>query len=153
LGKPNEWLTLEVIARGPHVITRVNGKPAAETYEAIGKPSGHILLQQHGAQTVVHFRKVEIKELPPEEPGWVQLFNGKDLAGWKAHPEKAGSWKVENGELVGTGDPWSLLTTERVDYQNFHFRVEVKINQPGDSGQYFRAQGEGSTGYEAQIAM
>jgi lipopolysaccharide export system ATP-binding protein len=25
------------------------------------------------------FRKIEIKELPPEEPTWVQLFNGKAL--------------------------------------------------------------------------
>ena len=28
-------------------------------------PRGHIALQQHGAQTVVEFRKIEIKELAP----------------------------------------------------------------------------------------
>src|SRR5439155_25883875 len=73
LGKPNEWLTLEVIVRGPHVITKVNGKTAVETYEASGQPRGHILLQQYGSQTVVHFRKVEIKELVTSPDRAVEL--------------------------------------------------------------------------------
>ena len=33
---------------------------------------------------------------------WVQLFNGKDLTGWKTHSNQPGNWKVENGELVGS---------------------------------------------------
>src|SRR5690348_17053521 len=27
--------------------------------------------------------------------GWVQLFNGKDLTGWKVYPSGTGKWKVE----------------------------------------------------------
>src|SRR4029077_6924412 len=27
---------------------------------------------------------IEVWDLTPQEPGWVQLFNGKDLTGWKA---------------------------------------------------------------------
>ncbi|MCS6851910.1 MAG: DUF1080 domain-containing protein [Gemmataceae bacterium] len=86
------------------------------------------------------------------DAGFVSLFNGKDLTGWKVYPEGTGNWKVEDGAIVGSG-PASHLFSERGDYQNFHFRIEAKINDGGNSGQYFRAQfGKGfPAGYEAQI--
>ncbi len=114
------------------------------------------------------------------EAGWVQLFNGKDLTGWKIHPrpggqiqevvpvEKGGKvvayegklrngkqvplWHVEDGVLIGSG-PASHLFSQRGDYQNFRYRVEAMINDHGNSGQYFRtAFGPGfPRGYEAQI--
>lgn len=113
--------------------------------------------------------------------GWVSLFNGKDLTGWKLHPEpnkgaiksvtaiedggkivrydaedKAGKkvtlWEVKGGLLVGAG-PASHLFSEKDDYTDFHYRVEVKINDKGNSGQYFRTKFGGGfpLGYEAQI--
>jgi hypothetical protein len=113
--------------------------------------------------------------------GWVQLFNGKDLTGWKIYPNpnpgqikkiievKTGDrltgydgetkdgktvhlWRVENGMLIGSG-PHSHLFSEKGDYENFHFRVEVKINDKGNSGQYFRTAfgPDFPKGYEAQI--
>jgi hypothetical protein len=115
-----------------------------------------------------------------DDTGWVQLFNGKDLTGWKVHPnpnpaitevikvEKDGKvvgfdgklkdgttthlWRVEDGLLIG-GGPSSHLFTERGDYVNFKYRVEAKINDHGNSGQYFRTEfGPGfPKGYEAQI--
>lgn len=87
-----------------------------------------------------------------DEGGWVQLFNGKDLTGWKAHPKNPGDWKVENGVIVARG-PASHLFSERGDYENFQYRVEAKISDGGNSGQYFRTQfGPGfPKGYEAQI--
>jgi hypothetical protein len=87
-----------------------------------------------------------------DDKGWVQLFNGKDLTGWKVYPEGTGKWKVEEGLLVGSG-PASHLFSERGDYENFHYRIEAMINDGGNSGQYFRTQfGSGfPRGYEAQI--
>jgi Domain of Unknown Function (DUF1080) len=87
-----------------------------------------------------------------DDKGWVQLFNGKDLTGWKSHEKNPGEWKVEDGILVGSG-PASHLFSERGDYENFHFRIEAMINDKGNSGQYFRtAFGPGfPKGYEAQI--
>ncbi|MFO0879455.1 MAG: DUF1080 domain-containing protein [Gemmataceae bacterium] len=84
--------------------------------------------------------------------GWVALFNGKDLTGWKTHPKSPGKWKVEEGILIGTG-PASHLFSERGDFKNFHYRIEAQINPRGNSGQYFRTQyGPGfPRGYEAQI--
>jgi hypothetical protein len=72
------------------------------------------------------------------EDGWVKLFNGKDLTGWKKHPDDKAKWEVVDGTLVGTG-PAGHLFSERGDYANVHFRIEAKINDKGNSGQYFRA--------------
>jgi hypothetical protein len=86
--------------------------------------------------------------------GWVQLFNGKDLTGWKLHPKanKATKWEVKGGWLVGS-DQASMLYSGRDDYANFHYRVTAKINEGGNSGQYFRAQFVPGfqTGIEAQL--
>ncbi len=87
-----------------------------------------------------------------DKKGWVQLFNGKDLTGWKTHPKDKAEWEVKDGILVGSG-PAGHLFSERDDYQNFIYRVEAKINDHGNSGQYFRTKFGPSfpKGYEAQI--
>jgi hypothetical protein len=125
--------------------------------------------------------RAEEKDSKAADPtGWVQLFNGKDLTGWKIHPKPGGSikevltvekggkvvgydaklndgkvvhlWRVEDGLLIGSG-PASHLFSERGDYKNFRYRVEAMINDHGNSGQYFRTEfGPGfPKGYEAQI--
>jgi hypothetical protein len=82
----------------------------------------------------------------------VALFNGRDLTGWKTHPDDKAKWEVKDGILTGTG-PVGHLFSERGDYENFRYRVEARINDGGNSGQYFRTQfGPGfPKGYEAQI--
>ena len=114
--------------------------------------------------------------------GWVPLFNGKDLTGWTIHPSPnpdayaktvavkndAGAvvgfvgetkdgktiplWTVKDGLLVGSG-PHSHIFTEKGDYTDFKYRIEAKINDKGNSGQYFRARLAPGfpPGYEAQI--
>lgn len=84
---------------------------------------------------------------------WVQLFNGKDLTGWKTHPSAPGMWSVEDGCIVGKGKNVSHLFTEKGDYEDFHYRVVAKISDKGNSGQYFRTKFGGGypSGYEAQI--
>ena len=67
LAKPNEWMTVEVIVRGGLALTKVNGKTAAASNELCGNPRGHIMFQHFGPHTVVRFRKIEIKELPPAD--------------------------------------------------------------------------------------
>jgi hypothetical protein len=115
------------------------------------------------------------------DEGFVQLFNGKDLTGWKIHPkpnprdivevipvEKDGKvtgydgklkdgktehlWRVEGGLLIGSGHA-SHLFSERDDYTDVEYRVEAMINDHGNSGQYFRTKfGPGfPAGYEGQI--
>jgi serine/threonine protein kinase len=105
---PLEWFTLEVIARGNHVVVKVNDMITAD-YSDMKRlySGGHVALQQNGAETIVEFRKIEINELSPDSAalipktqsagpedvnvnasrpvaGFVPLFNGKDTAGWTA---------------------------------------------------------------------
>ncbi len=84
--------------------------------------------------------------------GFVQLFNGKDLTGWKKHDGDQAHWEVEDGAIAGSGKVGHLYS-DRDDYEHFIFRVEAKINDGGNSGQYFRAKfAKGfPPGYEAQI--
>jgi Domain of Unknown Function (DUF1080) len=86
------------------------------------------------------------------EAGFVSLFNGRDLTGWKTLPEDKAKWEVKDGAIVGTGEVGHLYS-ERGDYENFIYRIEAKINDGGNSGQYFRAKMQKGfpPGYEAQI--
>ena len=63
----------------------------------------------------------------PKADGFVPLFNGKDLAGWKTHPDQPGGWTVEAGNLVGRGQLAHHLFTERGDFEDFHLRAELKL--------------------------
>ena len=66
---PGQWFTEEVIARGNHIVIKVNGKTLTDyTDEGRRFRSGHIALQVNTPTTVAEFRKIEIKELPPGEP-------------------------------------------------------------------------------------
>jgi uncharacterized protein (TIGR03067 family) len=100
---------------------------------------------------------------PKSEDGWVSLFNGKDLTGWKTHPDDPGKWTVEDGAIARPPAPQSYLFTERSDFENFHLRIEARINPTGDAGVFFRSEfavrpskNNGvlcPSGYEAQIGV
>lgn len=87
--------------------------------------------------------------------GWVSLFDGKSLSGWEflALPGQEGKtqWEVRDGAIHGSGGA-SMLYSPKT-YKNFKVRAEIKINDKGNSGFYFRsAKVPGFTGgYEAQI--
>jgi serine/threonine protein kinase len=80
--------------------------------------------------------RARLAEVLPWEPQWKPLFNGKDLTGWKYHPDLPGDWTVEEGVLTGTGRK-GWLFSERGDIGDFHLRVEARINAAGDSGVFF----------------
>jgi hypothetical protein len=83
---------------------------------------------------------------------WVSLFDGKTLSGWTAADGTPGHWKVEDGAITNSG-PASHLFSPRGDYKNFHYRAEIKINDKGNSGMYFRTKKAKGfpPGYEAQV--
>ncbi len=60
-------------------------------------------------------------------------------------------WQIKDGTIVG-GGPSSHIFTE-IEADDFQYRVEAKINDKGNSGQYFRTKFEAGfpAGYEAQI--
>jgi hypothetical protein len=83
----------------------------------------------------------------PAESGWVPLFNGKDLSGWRAHG--AEKWVVENGEILGesTVGKYGYLTTEKT-YRDFLLRVRFKCEGEGNYGVFLRSRitGQSETG-------
>ncbi|MBZ4188316.1 3-keto-disaccharide hydrolase [Niabella beijingensis] len=73
--------------------------------------------------------------------GWKDLFNGKDLTGWKQLNGKA-RYTVEQGEIVGTtvfGQPNSFMVTEQ-DYGDFILELEFKVDSTMNSGVQFRSE-------------
>jgi len=126
------------------------------------KGSGTILVVYHRAKAGDIDRPMPplVIGLPNQAgpAGFRPLFNGRNLAGWKKHPDQPGNWRVDNGILIGSGPSRvSHLFSERGDYANFHLRAEAKINKAGNSGIYFRTPyglnrlGMYPAGYEAQI--
>ncbi|MCP4814203.1 MAG: DUF1080 domain-containing protein [Planctomycetaceae bacterium] len=90
-----------------------------------------------------------------KEDGWVSLFDGKSMKGWKANENKE-TWKFEKGNLVCEG-PRSHLFYVGSDkpFVNFEFKAEVMTTPGSNAGIYFhtRYQKDGwpKYGYEAQV--
>src|SRR5262249_3218722 len=62
--RPDEWASIDVIAEGRRIRVLVNGKMTADyTDNDNAQMRGSIALQQFTPETVVHFRKIEIKGL------------------------------------------------------------------------------------------
>lgn len=83
------------------------------------------------------------------EPGFTDLFNGKDLTGWK-RVNGNGEYKIEDNQIVGFGENVksnTFLRTEKT-YKDFDFRFEMKFDDlTGNSGMMFRGlQKEGNDG-------
>ncbi|WP_390174056.1 3-keto-disaccharide hydrolase [Rhodopirellula sallentina] len=85
-------------------------------------------------------------------PGWISLFDGESLEGWEKVGKDDSYWEVVDGALTGSGSQ-SMLVSTKGPYKNFRYRVEVKINDGGNSGVYFRTTRKPGfmDGYEAQV--
>jgi len=89
-----------------------------------------------------------------DETGFVPLFDGKTLAGWKRLGGKPEAWAVEDGKLVSVGEGGGWLGTERT-YADFQMRFEFRMTPESNSGIYLRAPADVShisrTGLEIQL--
>lgn len=86
------------------------------------------------------------------DPEWISLFDGKSLDGWEKVGNAESMWEVKDGAISGSG-PASMLVSTKGPYKNFKYRAEIKINDKGNSGLYFRTTPKPgfADGYEAQI--
>ncbi len=188
-----EWNSQEVVAQGNRIKVILNGETIVDAdlkeatqngtadhrdHPGLFNKSGRIGFLGHGDP--LEFRNIRIKELPavPEKAttpsagplntppdGFVALFNGKDLTGWKglarspldnpikraeakpeemkaalekANEEMKRNWTItDKGELFFDGKGFSLATI-REDYGDFEMMVDWKIEPEGDSGIYLR---------------
>jgi len=171
-----EWNKEEITCIGRHYKIVLNGRTIVNTdlndfhdAEVIHAHPGYLRDRGHlgwlGHESKFEFRNIRIKEIPVVEKdnkppkGFVALFNGKDLTGWKGlvadpptrakmSPEELAAaqakadqrmrehWKAVNGELVYDGKGDNLCTVK--DYGDFEMLVDWKIPPKGDSGIYLR---------------
>ncbi|MHC4095748.1 MAG: family 16 glycoside hydrolase [Planctomycetota bacterium] len=93
-----------------------------------------------------------------DNDGFIQLFNGKDLAGWITGPDNA--WVVENGvitlkrEMDGKEHNADYLWAKE-EYDDFILDLEFKIPERANSGIFLRTSDLKNpvyTGIEVQVA-
>ncbi|NIJ55814.1 3-keto-disaccharide hydrolase [Dyadobacter arcticus] len=78
-----------------------------------------------------------------KEKGFKSIFDGKTLDGWDGDPKY---WRVENGSLVGTITPETLLKTNSFiiwkggEPADFEFKGSFKIAKDGNSGINYRSE-------------
>lgn len=94
---------------------------------------------------------------PTTEDGWISLFDGKTLNGWKVN-ENPETFSVDDGAIVVNGDRSHLFYAGDVnghDFKNFELKLEVMTFQGSNSGIYFHTQfqekGFPGIGHEVQV--
>lgn len=90
--------------------------------------------------------------------GFVSIFNGKDLSGWKVNSENPKSVYVKDGNMVIDGPRTHIFYAGKLgkhDFKNFEFKAKVMTFPKANSGIYFHTEyqdkGWPSKGYEAQV--
>lgn len=74
----------------------------------------------------------------PDAEGWISLFNGKDLTGWKGDPN---IWRVVDGYIQGKVDKIGYNTFLVHDHPVTDFVLEAKfILKGGNSGIQYRSK-------------
>jgi len=102
--------------------------------------------------------RVYLRQMP-KTAGFVSMFNGQDLAGWKGYVDNpinvakmkpaelaakqkiadgalSKNWSVKNGHIAFTGEGHNLLSVK--EYGDFEMYCDWKISRDGDSGIYLR---------------
>jgi 3-keto-disaccharide hydrolase len=87
----------------------------------------------------VSFVVVRAPAQAPPGNGWVALFNGKDLAGWKNNGEE--KWVAEQGTILceSTANKYGYLTTEKT-FRDFELSLMFKGEAQGNSGVFFHSK-------------
>lgn len=89
--------------------------------------------------------------------GWISLFDGKTLDGWKVG-DNASTFSVKEGAIVANGPVAHLFYDGGVknhNFKNFEFKADVMTTPGSNSGLYFHTEYQESSwpqkGYEVQV--
>lgn len=93
----------------------------------------------------------------PLADGWVSLFDGKTLTGWKA-AENPATFSVQDGAIVVFGPRAHLFYDGPVNnhtFKNFEWKAQVKTMPGSNSGMFihttYQDTGWPNKGYEIQV--
>ena len=91
------------------------------------------------------------------ETGWISLFDGKTLNGWKINENKS-TFTVRDGMIVANGPRSHLFyvgPVENADFKNFEFKADIMTRPGSNSGMFFHTEYQESgwpkKGYEVQV--
>ncbi|HVW16285.1 MAG TPA: DUF1080 domain-containing protein [Mucilaginibacter sp.] len=92
-----------------------------------------------------------------QKDGWISLFDGKSLNGWKVG-DNAETFSVQDGMIVVHGKTAHLFYDGPVqdhNFKNFEFKADVMTHQGANSGIYihtaYQQGGWPAKGYEIQV--
>lgn len=68
--------------------------------------------------------------------GWISLFDGHSLMGWRRH-ENGADWQVVDGVLTASQGPIDLLCTA-VPFANYELELDFRMEASGNSGVFLR---------------
>ena len=88
------------------------------------------------------------------DDGWVSLFDGTTLAGWKQAEHGQAEYKVLDRTIYGKtveGSPNSFLMSEK-QYGDFELEFEVKVHDELNSGCQIRSRGKTSEDLSAETS-
>ena len=185
------WNKYRIEAIGAVIRTWVNDVPVTYMVDDM-TPKGLIALQVHGVKEraggeQIHWKNIRIQtgaamrprpldkttpvanytlnNISPQEKaqGFLLLFNGKDLSGWRSASQKtapAKGWVVDNGILqvlpedTTSGVRWGDLLTVN-QYKAFELNFDFKLTEGANSGvKYFVTESPNSRsglGLEYQV--
>ena len=151
-----EWNALRILQVGDKTTVYLNGKlvvdnAVMENYWDRTRPlfpKGPIQLQTHGGE--IRWRGLFVREIGAEEanrlavePGFMSVFNGKDLTGW-AGP--VSEYEVKDGAIGCRAGKGGTIYYNQ-EYTDFIARLEFKLPPGGNNGLAIRYPGTGDTAY------
>ncbi len=125
-------------------ITFTSGRQVFKGRLTGNKLEGTIEVADGRPITWTALRAPEIKT--PAKPQWgqpMQLFNGRDLQGWKQRDGKSGCWGVTDGAMTNSPPCVDIITEQK--FKDFKLHLEFNIVEKSNSGVYLRGR------YEVQI--
>ena len=162
-----EWNKFHITMRGNLVTVILNEKLVVDEAPLINywdrktpidkrKPlrdKGPIQLQTHGGE--IRWRNIYVKELaasccdPGDEVGYVSIFNGKNLDGWKG---PLSNYEVKDGSLSCLKGKGGTIYTER-KFKDFSVKLEFKLPAGGNNGLAIRYPGKGNAAYHGMCEL
>jgi hypothetical protein len=131
-----EWNHYRITCKGGTITLAVNGKEVSGGGDCVPR-KGYICLEAEGSEC--HFRNIRLQELASSNPsteqtaaldtGFVSLYSGLDLRGWRLEPGHAGHWEAKDFILAYDGKSEAKqkdLFTDK-DYGDFILVVDWRL--------------------------
>ncbi|MGE9269317.1 MAG: 3-keto-disaccharide hydrolase [Verrucomicrobiales bacterium] len=140
-----EWNSQRITVNGDDIRIELNGTVITEAnlaelrekfpkHQGVKRSTGHLALCGHGDR--VAYRAMKICELPPganikgaTETGFLPLFDGSSLDGWKVPEGGEAHWVPINGILKYDGKSKDLWTEK--SYKDFSLAFDWRWSKPG----------------------